>query len=86
MEWQEPKSGGEIFIPRVTGSVLNAQQQFAAGMMSGMSLGGQRGGDTYQITAHINANTDEGGRAAARGFDAEFGEIMRSRGIQLQGT
>lgn len=72
-EYLVGEEGPEMFVPRVSGTIIPNGQ------------GG--GGNTFQISATIYANTDEGGRAAARGLDDELTGLMRSKGIQgVQGV
>jgi TP901 family phage tail tape measure protein len=60
------ENGPEPFIPRVSGTIIPNHAM---------------GGNTFHITNHITANSEAEGRAAARGFDEETTELMRSRGI-----
>lgn len=63
------ENGPEQFVPSVSGTIIPNHEL-------------NRGGQTFQIhIGSINASSEEGGRAAARGFDSEFEELMRSRGI-----
>jgi TP901 family phage tail tape measure protein len=66
------ENGPERFVPSVSGTIIP---------------NGQSSGQTFQINVqNINANTYEGGRAAARGLEDEITEFMRGRGISLAGT
>jgi TP901 family phage tail tape measure protein len=60
------ENGPEPFIPRVSGTIIPNHE-----------LG--RGGDTYNVT--VNANSEEEGRNAARGFNEEMMSLKRSRGV-----
>ena len=62
------EEGPELFVPEMSGNVIsNAQSQDA---MGGMHI--------ENLT--INADTEAGGRAAARGFRSEMAERMRASG------
>jgi TP901 family phage tail tape measure protein len=60
------ENGPEQFVPRVSGTIV---PNHAAG----------QGGNTFNVTIH--ANSEEEGRAAARGFSEDIPELMRSKGI-----
>lgn len=69
----KPQENNEIFVPRTDGT-------FIPNFMDKMDALFERG-DTPSIgTVVIHANTEEGGRAAARGFVDEFERTLRSKG------
>ncbi len=68
-----PQEDNEIFVPRTDG-------QFIPGFMDKMNTLFERENTPTIGTVVIHANTEEGGRAAARGFVDEFEKWNRSRG------
>lgn len=61
----------EVFVPRESGTILNQEQ------MAGMGGGG------FNISGvTIYANSEQGGRDAARGLYAEMQELMRGQGVR----
>jgi len=68
-----PQADNEIFVPRTDG-------QFIPGFMDKMNTLFERENTPTIGTVVIHANTEEGGRAAARGFVDEFEKWNRSRG------
>jgi TP901 family phage tail tape measure protein len=70
------EQGPELFVPGVGGSVIpnNMTSNLLSGA-SGGSAGG--GGDTYNV--QVYADTYEGGRAAADGFNTRMSEFEQER-------
>jgi TP901 family phage tail tape measure protein len=64
------ENGPEKFVPSVSGTIVPNE-----------AMG--QGGDTYHV--NVYANSEEEGRAAARGFNDELLALRRSRGVTLNG-
>ncbi len=69
----KPQENNEIFVPRATGD-------FIPNFMEKMDAMFERENTPTIGTVVIHANTEEGGRAAARGFVDEFERTLRSKG------
>ena len=69
----KPQENNEIFVPRTDG-------MFIPNFMDKMNTLFERENTPTIGTVIVNANTEEGGRAAARGFVDEFEKTMRSKG------
>jgi TP901 family phage tail tape measure protein len=71
--------GPELFVPSSNGQIVPNNDLQSMRGDSGSGNGGGGGVTIQQLIIH--ANTEAGGRAAARGFDQELADLRGSRGI-----